>query len=136
MNGMEGKLNGSPLAAVLEYLAMKLYGWDHVEKEQVTPLLARQVIHGEKMTVALIHLRKGAIVPMHQHEHEQCSTVQRGRIHFVVVGEEAMLQAGDVLVIPPGAPHTVEALEDSLVLDMFSPARDDWQRGDDAYLRR
>ena len=33
-------------------------------------------------------------------------------------------------------PHEVEALEDSIVLDVFSPARDDWRRGEDAYLRR
>ncbi len=115
---------------------MKLYGWDHVPKEQLTPLLARQVIHTDRMTVALIHLAKGATVPEHRHEHEQCSTVERGRIHFRVAGEEIMLQAGDVLVIPPQAPHSVEALEDSLVLDLFSPPRDDWRRGDDAYLRR
>jgi quercetin dioxygenase-like cupin family protein len=32
-------------------------------------------------------------------------------------------------------PHGVEALEDSVVVDVFSPAREDWIRGDDAYLR-
>ena len=39
------------------------------------------------------------------------------------------------MIVPGGVPHEVEALEDSLVLDVFSPVRDDWVRGDDAYLR-
>ncbi len=115
---------------------MKLYSWDHVQEEQLTPLLSRQVIHGEKMTLALIHVSKGAVVPVHRHVHEQLSLVQSGRIRFVVAGEEALLQAGDMILTPPEAPHTVEALEDAIVLDFFSPHRDDWVSGDDAYLRR
>ncbi len=114
---------------------MKLYSWDHVEEEQVSPSLSRRVIHGEKMTVALISLRQGVVVPLHRHDHEQLSAVQSGLLSFVVEGEEAMLQAGDMILIPPGAPHTVEALSDCVVVDTFAPARDDWQRGDDAYLR-
>ena len=121
---------------MIEYRPMRLHGWDHVPEEQLNPLVSRRVIHCEKMTLALIHLRKGAVVPLHHHPHEQSSLVQSGRILFVVAGEEAMLQAGDMIVTPPGAPHTVEALEESIVLDVFSPARDDWQRGDDSYLRR
>ena len=39
------------------------------------------------------------------------------------------------MIVPSGVPHAVEALADSLVLDVFSPVRDDWVRGDDAYLR-
>ena len=121
---------------MIEYRPMKLYSWDHIQEEQLNPLVSRRVIHGEKMTLALIHLRKGAVVPVHQHAYEQASIVQSGRIRFVVAGEEAWLLAGDMIVTPPEAPHTVEALEESLVLDIFSPHRDDWQRGDDAYLRR
>jgi len=115
---------------------MRLYAWDHVPEDPVNPHLSRRVIHGEKMTLAQIRLKKGATVQEHRHEHEQMSMVQMGRLRFVVGGEEAMLQAGDMLLIPPGAPHSVEALEDCLVVDLFAPTRDDWQRGDDAYLRR
>jgi quercetin dioxygenase-like cupin family protein len=121
---------------VIQFSAMKLYGWDHVPEEQLNPNICRRVIHGEKMTIAQIRLRKGAMVAEHRHDHEQTSMIQQGRLRFVVAGEEAMLQAGDILMIPPGAPHSVEVLEDCVVVDMFSPARDDWQRGDDAYLRR
>jgi len=120
---------------VVEFQAMKLFRWDHQPEETVNPLLSRQVIHGEQMTLALIHLRKGAKVASHSHRHEQLSKVECGLVHFTVEGEEAMLQAGDMILIPAGAAHSVEALSDCLVLDTFSPARDDWQRGEDSYLR-
>jgi quercetin dioxygenase-like cupin family protein len=41
-----------------------------------------------------------------------------------------------MLMIPANVPHTVEALEDSVAVDINSPVREDWLRGDDAYLRR
>jgi quercetin dioxygenase-like cupin family protein len=39
------------------------------------------------------------------------------------------------LCIPPNVPHSVESLEDCVAVDIFSPVREDWVRGDDAYLR-
>jgi quercetin dioxygenase-like cupin family protein len=96
----------------------------------------RQVIHGQKMTVARIHLAKGCVVPEHSHEHEQISMVMEGTLKFLIEGREVTLGAGDVLHIPSRAPHRVEALEDSLVTDVFSPVRDDWRTGDDTYLRK
>ncbi len=115
---------------------MQLHSWDHVREEALNPLLSRQVIHSERMTLARIHLSKGAIVPVHQHPNEQFSLVESGRLLYEVGGEEAAAQAGDMVLIPPDVPHTVEALEDSIVLDIFTPVRDDWVRGDDTYLRR
>jgi quercetin dioxygenase-like cupin family protein len=61
--------------------------------------------------------------------------LESGAVRFTIAGEERILRAGDTVVIPPDAPHTVEALEDSLAVDLFSPRREDWIRGDDAYLR-
>ena len=87
------------------------------------------------MTIARITLRSGALVPRHEHPHEQVATVLEGRLRFVVGGEEQVVSAGESVFVPSGVPHEVEALEDSLVLDVFSPVRDDWVRGDDAYLR-
>jgi len=115
---------------------MKLYRWDQVEKEQMNPLVARQVIHGAKMTVARVYLNKGAVVPLHSHASEQITLLEAGRVRFLIGGQETFLEAGDVLHIPADAPHRVEALEDSRAMDLFAPAREDWIRGDDAYLRR
>jgi quercetin dioxygenase-like cupin family protein len=67
---------------------------------------------------------------------EQVSMVESGALKFFIDGREEIVRAGEVLTIPPHAPHAVEVLEDSVVVDVFSPPRDDWKRGDDAYLRR
>jgi quercetin dioxygenase-like cupin family protein len=121
---------------MIEYrVAVKLYNWSQIPEEQLNDLVARQMIHGETMTIARIHLRKGAVVPMHQHPNEQISMVEHGRLRFVIAGQERIVQGGDMIAIPPNAPHLVEALEDSLATDLFSPVREDWIRGDDAYLR-
>ena len=67
--------------------------------------------------------------------HEQVANVLAGRLRFVVGGDEQIVSAGEGAFIPSEIPHSVEAIEDSVVLDVFSPVRDDWVRGDDAYLR-
>jgi quercetin dioxygenase-like cupin family protein len=114
---------------------MKLYSWEEIEKEQLNPLFLRQVIHGQKMTVARIQLSRGAVVPEHRHMNEQITLLERGRLRFRIEGREVVLEAGQMLALEPDVPHGVEALEDSAALDLFSPPREDWQRGDDAYLR-
>lgn len=115
---------------------MKLYHWDRIERETMNPQLTRQVIHGEKMTVARIHLRKGGVVPLHHHVNEQLSILEKGKLRFVAGDREIVMEPGDMVMIPGDVPHMVEALEDSIATDINSPVREDWLRGDDAYLRR
>ncbi len=115
---------------------MTVYEWGSVKRERMNPQFVRQVIHGEKMTVARINLSAGAVVPEHSHSNEQITMLQEGKLRFVLSGEERILAAGEILHIPSNAPHSVEALADSVAIDLFSPVREDWIRGDDAYLRR
>ena len=115
---------------------MPLYDWNQVEKEQINPTLVRQMIHGETMTVARLQLSKGCSVPEHSHANEQISMIEKGALRFVLAGREQIVRAGEVLHIPAHVPHSAEAIEDSLAVDLFSPPREDWIRGDDAYLRK
>src|SRR5271157_4396885 len=109
---------------------MQLYDWNKLEAEQLNPNVARKVIHGANMTIARLDIRKGAVVPTHSHVHEQIATVEKGALKFLIEGCEQIVGAGQSIAIPPHAAHGVEALEDSLVVDVFSPAREDWIRGD------
>ncbi len=115
---------------------MQLRNWDQIEREQMNPQFARQVIHGDKMTVARVSLAKGSCVPRHSHENEQICMLQEGKLRFIFDDRDFMLEAGHVLQISGDEPHAVEALEDSVAFDLFSPVREDWIRGDDAYLRK
>ena len=115
---------------------MQLARWNDVKKERLNPLLTRQMIHGQTITMARLELLKGCDVPVHSHHNEQISTVESGKLRFVLAGKEVIVAAGESLVIPPHVPHSAEALEDTVALDLFSPPREDWIRGDDAYLRK
>ena len=114
---------------------MKVHCWDKIEHERMTPEVARRVIHSERMTTARIFMKKGAVIPRHSHDNEQLSHVIEGRLLFEFDGESQEVGAGEIMEIPSRAPHRVTALEDSLAMDVFAPAREDWLRGDDAYLR-
>jgi quercetin dioxygenase-like cupin family protein len=114
---------------------MQTYTWDQIENEQLSPVFSRQVIHGDNMTVARVYLKKGASVPEHSHHNEQISMMEQGSLKFVLAGVEKIIKPGEILRIPPHVPHSAEALEDCVAVDLFSPPREDWKRGDDAYLR-
>jgi quercetin dioxygenase-like cupin family protein len=114
----------------------ELYQWETVAAEQMNPQVSRQVIHSDNMTLSRLSLKKGAFVPVHSHVAEQVCFVHAGQLQFVLDGQEQVVDAGQILRIPPNVPHSAEALEDSIALDLFSPRREDWIRGDDAYLRR
>ena len=118
---------------------VKLHKWKDVERESLTPLLDRQMIHGDRIMLSRIHLKKGSVVALHDHENEQLSYVLEGAIRFYYGHEELSqvdVKAGEVLFLPSNVPHSAEALEDSLSLDIFSPPRQDWLEGTDSYIRK
>ena len=108
-------------------------------KEQVSPMLDRRLITGERVMLAHVYLKKGCIVPRHQHDNEQITYIVEGALKFWI-GEdekkELTVRPGEVLHIPPNVWHKAEALEDTLDVDIFSPPRQDWLAKTDAYLRR
>ncbi len=114
---------------------MDVQRWNEVPIEELSPTIGRQMLHTETMTLARITLRQGAVVPRHEHPNEQIATVLEGRLRFVVGDEERVVTAGESVPLAANVPHEVEALEDSVVLDVFSPVREDWRRGEDAYVR-
>jgi quercetin dioxygenase-like cupin family protein len=114
---------------------MTTYNWSDIPIEQMNARVTRQVIHAQHITIARIGLAEGALVPTHAHVNEQVLNMISGRLKVVLDGVERVLHGGQTLVIPPNVPHSVEALEDTVAVDIFSPVREDWIRGDDAYLR-
>jgi quercetin dioxygenase-like cupin family protein len=114
------------------------YRWDDLPKEELKPDLRRRLIPAERMTLGHVYLDKGCIVPLHSHENEQLTYILEGTLRFRLGEDEAELvdvKAGEVLHIPANVPHSAEALEDTLDVDIFCPPRADWFDGSDAYLR-
>lgn len=104
--------------------------------EHLNPLLDRQFVTGEKGMLARLILRAGCIVPLHSHENEQITYILEGALKFSLPEGEVVVRAGEILVIPGNVPHSAEALEDTVDLDLFCPPRADWISGTDAYLRK
>ena len=116
----------------------RFFRWDDMPREQVSDKIGRRLVTGERMMLAHVYLDKGSIVPKHSHENEQLTYILEGALHFRLGedgADEITVRAGEVLHIPSNLPHTAEALEDTLDVDIFSPPRQDWLDGTDAYLR-
>ena len=116
--------------------------WSEERLEELNPLISRRLIYSERQMLAHVLLKKGAIVPAHDHHNEQFTYILSGKLRFWI-GEHADnpgdeytdVGEGEVLVIPSGIRHRAEALEDTLDLDVFNPPSEDWLDGSDAYLR-
>ncbi len=91
------------------------------------PLIERRRIIGDLMMISEVHLSKGFHVPAHQHSNEQHVVMLSGRCTFGIgnKGEpgyhELDVRGGQVLVLPGNVPHSCTALEDTRILDLFSP---------------
>ena len=115
------------------------YRWADMEKEKVSDLLERRLITCERMMIAHVYLKKGAVVPKHSHENEQITYILEGALRFWIGedgSDELIVSAGEVLTIPSNIPHKAEALEDTLDVDIFTPPRQDWLDKSDGYLRQ
>ena len=111
--------------------------WSDVPLETVTDQISRQLITGQQMMLAHVHLKKGAIVPKHQHHNEQFTYILNGVLRFWMGDDGAEVidvKAGEVLHIPSNIWHKAEALEDTLDVDIFSPPRADWLNHTDNYF--
>jgi len=110
--------------------------WNDISNEPIRPHIRRRYISGERVTIARFELAAGGIVPRHAHDQEQFTTVLSGRLKFVVDGQEIVVGPGEVAQIPGWVEHEVHVLEDAVVIDVFSPVRQDWIDKTDDYFRR
>ena len=84
-------------------------------------------VEGERITMAVVELTPGAVVPGHRHTQEQLGMVIQGSVRFDLDGEVRELRPGGTWRILSDRPHEVVAGPDGAVLiDVFSPTRDDW----------
>ena len=112
--------------------------WDDIELESVNPSMQRQIVTGERMTVARIWFKDGYFVRQHSHEQEQITQVVSGTLRFRLGGERnevVDVGPGEVIVIPSDLPHEALCIGDVEEIDMWSPRRDDWLNKTDDYLR-
>ena len=103
--------------------------WDELEERTILPGMHGRFIHSGQMTFALWRIEKDALLPLHSHPHEQVVHMRSGELELFVDDARTVLKAGDVLVIPPNAPHRGRALTEVHVMDAFAPVREDYRDG-------
>lgn len=95
---------------------VSLYRWDELPLDKVTEMVARKAIVGTHQTLVQSYLKAGALVPLHSHTTEQMIYVLQGALTVQVGGDVATVREGEVLVVPAGAAHQAEALDDTFVM--------------------
>jgi quercetin dioxygenase-like cupin family protein len=94
---------------------------------EMFPGVTRRTLNsGDRTTLVEIAIAKGASVPLHTHPHEQIGYVARGRLRFQIGDDVRDLAMGDSYCVPGEVSHGVEALEDAIAVDIFSPVRDEY----------
>tara|TARA_A100001037_G_C15102597_1_gene614760 strand:- start:539 stop:895 length:357 start_codon:yes stop_codon:yes gene_type:complete len=104
---------------------VSVIGWDELELDKVTELISRKVVPGDRQILAQVYLKRGALVPLHSHESEQMIYVLDGVLKVRLDDTEVLVRDGEVVRIPSGVPHQIEALADTFELDVLSPAPTD-----------
>lgn len=90
---------------------------------------------GEHIMLSYLEMDPGAVVPMHHHPHEQAGMLLRGRMELTIGSESRVVEPGAMFIIPPNTPHRAVALEEPvLLLDIFSPVREDYAELSNKYV--
>jgi quercetin dioxygenase-like cupin family protein len=104
---------------------------------QICPGIKRQTLaSGKTMYQMLATLEAGSKMPAHQHPQEQIVHVLSGRMKLIVDGTPVDMKAGDSFYLAGNVPHGVETIEETRVVDSFSPPRDEYLAIDEANRQR
>jgi quercetin dioxygenase-like cupin family protein len=95
-------------------------------RELLEGVQLQTLVHGDKTLMGRFMIAKGAKIPNHKHPHEQTGIMISGKLLFTIDQKELEVEAGDSWCIPGGNEHSVVAIEDSVVIEVFSPVRADY----------
>jgi len=91
--------------------------------------------YGENLMLSHVDMDEGAVIPTHDHPHEQGGIVLKGKLELTIDGEARILEAGQMYIIPPNTPHKAVAIDGPAVaLDVFSPIREDYAEAFNKYI--
>lgn len=103
-----------------------VYGkWEAMNIDRPMALIERRRLVGVQVMVSHVTLRKGCFVPSHAHLNEQIACVLSGALRFGLgpqgLEKELVVSAGESILLPANLAHSAYAMEDTVVLDVFSP---------------
>ena len=109
---------------------MQTYFVDRDDCRRLTPFegIEMYTVCSGHMTMSLVEMQPGAVIPEHSHEHEQVGRLLRGSAKFTIGDQTRTVIEGEMWRIPGNVPHRVEALEQGATAwDVFHPVREDYR---------
>jgi quercetin dioxygenase-like cupin family protein len=98
-----------------------------IDVKEIAPGFFSKLIHTDTNTINFIEVKAGCSVPLHRHVHEQLSFVLEGIFEMTVNGQPQQLDKGLYCIIPSNVEHGGIAITDCKLIDIFSPAREDYK---------
>jgi quercetin dioxygenase-like cupin family protein len=86
----------------------------------------KTLVYGEKTVMTEFRLEKGSDLPLHSHPHEQTGYLVKGHLRLLIGGQTFDVRPGDSWCIAGGTEHRAQILADSVVIEVFSPPREDY----------
>ena len=86
----------------------------------------KTLVYGQKTSLCEFRLEKGKAIPSHKHPHEQIGYLVSGQMKLIIEDEAFVVEPGDSWSILGDVEHTAECLKDSVVVEVFSPVREDY----------
>ena len=86
----------------------------------------KTLVHGKQTLMTEVEFEKGAVIPPHRHPHEQTGRLISGQLEFIVDGEKIVANPGDSWNIAGDIEHSATAIEETVVIEVFSPVREDY----------
>ena len=102
--------------------------------EPIPGILLRTLTYNKDATLCHFQLAKGSNVPIHSHVNTQVGFVISGKLKFTTEKGTFLAQSGDSYAFNPSEKHGAEILEDSVVIDIFTPDREAYHPKDEAYI--
>lgn len=103
------------------------------DRHTISPGRVRYLTHSDHLMMVVLDFDDGPGAqpdPPHSHPHEQITYVAEGRVRFFVGDAAYELGAGDMVVVPPDVPHSIQLLTaHARLVDTFSPVREDFLEG-------
>lgn len=86
----------------------------------------KSLVNGEKTLLVELKLKKGETLPRHKHPYEQTGYLVSGKLMFHLADESFETVASDAWNVPSDVEHGVDVLEDSIIVEVFAPVREDY----------
>lgn len=101
---------------------------NEIDWEPTAPGMKRKIMtYDADLMLVRVEFEKGGVGALHSHYHKQITHVQSGVFEVEISGEKKVLRAGDVFHVPPHAVHGAVCLEAGVLIDVFSPMREDFR---------